>query len=198
MGVIKAIIFDAGGVIQRGSGLHFVSSVRDKLGLEPAGNAVSLVVFDRDMNLGRISVRDALAKMYPNASERQMREMLLLWRKEWPTDWEMIELVKKLKEHYVVSMISNSDPVHEERFREEHVLELFDKPVLSHKAGLVKPDERIFKLALHSLGVKAGECVFIDDAIENVEAAKRLGFKAVRFSGIKQLLQELRGMGIAI
>ena len=192
----KAIIFDAGGVIQGGSGNHFFQEVEKQLGLKFKDRSVNRVFFDTDMNLGKISVRKMLGNMYPDAKEGQLQRMLALWKEEWPTRPEMLELVKKLRKRYIVSMLSNSDTAHEERFREEKVLELFEKPVLSHVVHLLKPDERIYKLALENLGLKAGECIFVDDAIECVEGARKLGFRVIHFESQAQCERELREIGV--
>ena len=193
---IKAIIFDAGGVVQGGSGGHFFQAVEKEIGLKFKDRSVNRVFFDTKMNLGEISIRKMLENMYPAAGEEQLQRMLELWKEEWPTRPEMLELVKKLKKKYIVSMLSNSDTAHEERFREEKVLELFEKPVLSHIVHLLKPDERIYRLALENLGLKARECVFVDDAIECIEGARKLGFKVILFESPEQCKNELKKQGV--
>ena len=195
---IKAVIFDAGGVLQKTSGRHFLSTVRKRFGFKPKGNRMTSTAFNNEMNLGQISVRQMLKKMYPAASGKQLHAMLAQWEKEWPTDWKMIGLAKKLSRRYTVSILSNSDPVHEKRVREEGVLALFETPVLSHKVGLIKPDKKIFILALKRLGLKAPECVFIDDTKINTVAAKKLGFKVINFKNRQQCERELKNLGAKI
>ncbi len=189
---IKAVIFDAGGVLQKTSGRHFIATVRKRFGFKPKGNRMTRNVFNREMNLGRTSVQQMLKRMYSAASGKQLHAMLALWEKEWPTDWKMVRLAKKLSKRYTVSILSNSDPVHEKRMRKEGVLQLFKKPVLSHRVGLTKPDKKIFILALKRLGLKAPECVFIDDVQRNTVAAKKLGFKTILFGDKRQCEKELK------
>ncbi|MDP2974019.1 MAG: HAD-IA family hydrolase, partial [Candidatus Diapherotrites archaeon] len=76
--------------------------------------------------------------------------------------------------------------------RKEGVLQLFKKPLLSHRVGLLKPDKKIFVLALKRLGLKAQECVFIDDQQRNTRAAKKLGFKVINFKNRWQCENELK------
>jgi FMN phosphatase YigB (HAD superfamily) len=56
---------------------------------------------------------------------------------------------------------------------------------------LIKPDPQIFRLLLEKTGRKAEECVFVDDSAANVEAAKQLGFSAIRFESPEQLERAL-------
>ena len=193
---IKAIVFDAGGVIQGGSGRHFLAQVKETLGLLPTSTPANKSIFDRKMNLGRISVREMLAKKYPNASRTQIGAALALWEAEWPSDKHMVGLAKRLKKRCRIFLLSNSDPVHEKRLREEGVLGLFEKPVLSHRVHMLKPGRGIFGFALKKWKAKAEECVFVDDAEENIKTAKEMGFATIHFSGQRQLEAELEKLGV--
>lgn len=67
----------------------------------------------------------------------------------------------------------------------------FDDIVLSGEVGLIKPDPRIFHLLLERINRPAQTCIFIDDSVHNIEAARRLGFKAIHFHTPTQLQTEL-------
>ena len=58
----------------------------------------------------------------------------------------------------------------------------------------MKPDERIYQLALARLSVKPAEAVFVDDFIENILAAKKLGIHAIHFQNRDQALQDLKSL----
>ena len=51
---------------------------------------------------------------------------------------------------------------------------------------MVKPDHDIYKLLLSTYKLNADECVFIDDRMENVEAAREVGMHALRFTDIEE------------
>jgi epoxide hydrolase-like predicted phosphatase len=57
----------------------------------------------------------------------------------------------------------------------------FDDMVISAEVGMVKPEARIFHLALARLKVEPEAAVFVDDFLENVEAARALGMQGVHF-----------------
>ena len=76
------------------------------------------------------------------------------------------------------------------------VFNLMDTIVVSGEEGFMKPDRRIFDLALRRSGRRADECVFVDDSAPNVEAAQALGFHAVHFQSPEQLEKELQRHGL--
>ncbi len=61
---------------------------------------------------------------------------------------------------------------------------------------LRKPDSAIFRLALDVLQTPASECVFIDDREKNADAARALGFHAIRYTGPDALRDELGQLGL--
>ena len=61
-----------------------------------------------------------------------------------------------------------------------------DGGVFSYYVNLIKPDPAIYLCLLEKYGLKAEECLFIDDREENVAAARELGMQAVRFENYEQ------------
>ncbi|MBI4017315.1 MAG: HAD family hydrolase, partial [Candidatus Aenigmarchaeota archaeon] len=59
------------------------------------------------------------------------------------------------------------------------IQDYFEAAVISGEARVAKPDKKIYELVLKRLGVNARECVFVDDRLQNLEAAKKLGFTTV-------------------
>lgn len=102
------------------------------------------------------------------------------------------ELMKELKNHHLIAICSNNNweayLAHEKKFGWD---EIFDVEVLSGKYGVQKPNPKIYKILLNELGVKASNCVFVDDRTENIEAARKLGIKGIVFSSVPELRKEL-------
>jgi glucose-1-phosphatase len=73
----------------------------------------------------------------------------------------------------------------------------FSTVVLSYQAGAMKPDPRIFELAIERAGASAEEVFFVDDREENVTGAAAAGIDAVRFIGVDKLVEDLRARGAA-
>ena len=72
----------------------------------------------------------------------------------------------------------------------------FDCAVISGEIGLVKPNREVFDFLLEKTGRRAEECVFIDDSLANVAAARELGFDAIHFRSPRRLRDELMSRGI--
>jgi putative hydrolase of the HAD superfamily len=67
----------------------------------------------------------------------------------------------------------------------------FDVLVWSFQLHLAKPDPAIYRYALQKLGVEPTEALFLDDKIENVEAARALGIQSLQFSTVDRLRSDL-------
>ncbi|MEA2362175.1 MAG: putative hydrolase of the superfamily [Thermoleophilaceae bacterium] len=72
--------------------------------------------------------------------------------------------------------------------------EIFEVVVDSAFVGMRKPEPGIYQLTLERLGggLRAEECLFVDDIELNCEAARALGMTAVRFDHADQAIAELR------
>ena len=105
----------------------------------------------------------------------------------------IVPVVEELKKRSVrLILLSNTCEVHSSHFlAQPNVLDLFDDRVLSHEVGFRKPDENIFRVALERAGIAAEECFFVDDIEEYVEAAGRLGIRAIHFQGAGDLKRRL-------
>ena len=72
-------------------------------------------------------------------------------------------------------------------------LELFDVLCFSCELGVAKPDREIYETCLRMLQVSAQACLFVDDSVRNVSAAREAGMSAIlftSFAGFKQELEE--------
>lgn len=106
----------------------------------------------------------------------------------------MEDLVKQLKgEGYHVFGLSNWS---EETFALVRpvypVLDLMEDMVISGIEKVMKPDHRIFELALKRFDAKGEESVFIDDNPANVQAANEVGIHGILFKSKEELVEELR------
>lgn len=78
-----------------------------------------------------------------------------------------------------------------EVIRKYPIFSLLDGMVISSEVHLLKPDVRIYQCLMEKYGLKAEECVFIDDRKENVEAARSIKMQGIVFVDALQLRCDL-------
>jgi len=71
------------------------------------------------------------------------------------------------------------------------IMETFDAVIESSKAGLRKPDPRIYEMMCELLQVQPAACVYLDDLGINCKPAAQLGMTAIKVTGEAQLLADL-------
>ena len=92
------------------------------------------------------------------------------------------------------AMLSNGVPEVMARIRAERPLESwFDVTIVSCEVGVAKPDPRIYRICIARLGVDPMKSLFVDDRVENVEAAAQLGIQTLHFTG-DHSVDELRAL----
>jgi putative hydrolase of the HAD superfamily len=109
------------------------------------------------------------------------------------------DLLRRLRARYPLYLLSDTNEIHFGYVRETvRTLDLFDEFIVSYQVGVMKPDPRIYGEALRRSGLPAEACVFVDDRPENVEGARRVGIRAVRFASPEQVAEDLRRLGVVI
>lgn len=67
----------------------------------------------------------------------------------------------------------------------------FDHVIESSKAGVRKPDPRIYTMMCEALGVKPDACVYLDDLGINLKPAREMGMTTIKVTSEQQLLDDL-------
>ena len=128
-------------------------------------------------------------------------EELNLWdARMWTTvDPAMLAWHEKLKQNGVLTAILSNmgDSVLENVEREFAWLSSFDALVWSYQLGVAKPEPAIYEYTLKQLGTAAGEALFIDDKLVNVEAARELGMQALVYTTMAALRYDLLDRGFS-
>lgn len=115
----------------------------------------------------------------------------------------MVEALKACKAHYKVGCITNNvvsmhSPGQNEVQRAAgamgQVMPLFDAIIESSKAGVRKPDPRIYQMMCELLDVSPDACIYLDDLGINCKPAAQLGMKAIKVIDVDQTLGELSAL----
>lgn len=114
-----------------------------------------------------------------------------------PRDYA-VPWIKELKARgYGVYYLSNfSYTAHVECRDALDFLPYTDGGILSYQDKVIKPDRAIYELLLSRYGLIAEECVFLDDTLKNVEAARECGLYGICFQSKEQAEEELRKLGV--
>jgi len=67
----------------------------------------------------------------------------------------------------------------------------FDHLIESSKAGVRKPDPRIYAMMCEALGLAPAQCVYLDDLGINCKPAAALGMRAIKVTDEAQALADL-------
>lgn len=73
---------------------------------------------------------------------------------------------------------------------------IFADIVVSGQVGMLKPEPGIYELLLQRNGLRASDCLFIDDSPANVAGAQAVGMQALHFTGADDLAADLRQLGL--
>lgn len=104
-----------------------------------------------------------------------------------PLPKERLDMILALRRRgYCTHLLSNTNDLHWEEVKHRYLREegytcadLFDHIFVSHEVHLAKPTPEIYRHAVRQIGRCAGECLFIDDTLLNVEAARREGLQGI-------------------
>ena len=117
-----------------------------------------------------------------------------------PYTWAMpgmAPLLERLADRYRLVLLSNVDQYYWPVVRAAHPeLDRFSALLLSCDLGAAKPEPEAFLHACQVADTAPARCLFVDDSDVNVDAARRLGFRAHRFRGVAGLVARLRRAGV--
>lgn len=187
---IRNIIFDLGGVILNIDPQLTVDAFR-KLGwnnfYEENNLSLSKELF-YNLESGNSS---------PEVFRDNVRKMIdvQLDDKEIDTAWaamildipaDRVRYLEELKKSYKLYLLSNTNEIHRIKFHQNFetdfgypFYDLFERNFYSHEMGIRKPNPQIYLEALNEANLVPEETLFIDDMLENIEAAKTTGMKVL-------------------
>jgi putative hydrolase of the HAD superfamily len=132
----------------------------------------------------------------PDGEERTLSGMLDVYFDHLERNPEMIELMRDLRVRGLrTALLTNNVREWEPRWRAllPEIDEIFEVVVDSAYVGMRKPEPEIYALTVERLGdgLRASECLFVDDIDLNCEAARELGMTAVHFVSNQQAREEI-------
>ncbi len=198
---IKVVIFDMGGVLVRTEdkapraalGLRFGKTYTEMDGIVFANKSSGRA------SRGEISARDHMQHVMRTLNLPETDEAIDNFVDKFflgdKVDGEIIDYIDSLRPRYQTVLLSNAwDNLRKIFVEKWKIADAFDEIFISAEMGIMKPNPKIYEMVLEKLDVPPEETVFIDDFIQNIESARKLGMHGIHFQDKDAAMAELRAL----
>lgn len=197
--MITALVLDFGGVIVRTEDHKGRIELEEKFHLTP-GTAHELVFYSSIANSATVGEAEPDEIWQHVAGELSLTPQELSQFKEsfWAgdnMDEELIRFFKSCRSKYKTAILSNAWKNLREVLAETYNIvegQSVDHILISAELGVAKPDPKIYKILANTLDCPYHEILFVDDFIENIQAAKSLGIQTIHYQPDLDLINEIK------
>jgi len=194
--VIRAVVFDIGGVLEITPDLGVQRRWEARLGLPTGDMHERMGDIWASGNIGAVTLEDVHQAIRDRLglNEQDLAAFMAdIWREYLGTaNTELIEYARQLRPRYRTGILSNSFVGAREREQAAYGFEyLVDEIVYSHEVGLSKPDPRIYALVCERLNVLPQEIIFLDDSDPCVAGACEAGIHGIHYRNNAQAIAEI-------
>lgn len=198
----RVVIFDLGGVVINFDHHIITRKLAQILGKDEEETCDRLYNsgIEEAFNKGEFGPREFFQKIKSLLGLNiNYEQFLAIWNEIFTANMGVSKLIDKLKQNYRIFALSNTNELHFNYLMESFpVMKKIDKFILSYKVGVAKPHPDLYEVALKEASVGPEKIIFIDDKIEFVEQARKLGMNAVHFEDSKRLRDTLSKMGFTV
>lgn len=192
--MIKAIIFDLGGVLFINGTKKFIMSLSKKynIDLEKARDVI-------DGGVGTLYRENKISR--DEFWERALKELLIeedsdRLETEWINGYDLIEetkeLILELKKKYKIYYVSDNAKGLSSKLNEKYDFRSwFDDGILAYEAGVRKPHPLIYEMLMHKAKLSPNEAIYIDDKKDNLFPSKEMGMQTILFESPEKLKEKL-------
>lgn len=201
---IKAVGFDIGGVILSSERPQFLRYCQAAFGVGMDEIQAAITYHQQPLERGEIPLDEFWRRVTKALGVDYDPDVdLELWTEHYIQDTPIATVLLELSDHLRANgiktgVLSNTHMEHEHLNQGRHIFDHFDKVMLSHEIGAVKPEPKAYLSLCHALGVIPSELVFIDDLSVNVEGANALGIHGIKYLGYADLAKRLREFGLSL
>lgn len=196
---MKNIIFDLGGVILYDKP---ISILRDFDIDKDTYNELYIFFNDqKELDLGKKTLEEKYSECnFSETINNKYKDILLNYFKYRKINLDLINMINKLKENnYNIYILSNNNYETYNYLKNHDFFKNIDGWVVSCEHGVLKEDGKLFNILIDNYNLNSSECYFIDDKIENIKEAQKIGMKGFLFdNNIDDLYQDIRNNGFDI
>ena len=183
MEIIKTIIFDMYGVILKESKGNFIPYMRNYFPPSEHDRIKRLIRADKlfsKAQKGEITSDEFLTALGFEHLQFHMRNYI---ENYLTIDEGFYCFAESRKGTYNYALLSNDVSDWSKYIREFYNLnKYFPVNIISADVRCRKPDARIYEITLNNLGIPASDCIFIDNSVENLNAAREFGIDTILFN----------------
>lgn len=201
--MIDTIIFDFGDVF-----INKDSEAKEKalknLGLQEWNE--ELEKLEKKFETGKINEEEFLQGIQKHIPNAALPDIKSAWNKgigEFPL--YRLEFLQKLTQSYRLFLLSNTDPIHMEKFEQDagasfysDFYQCFEAIYFSHEIGARKPEEKAFYYLINKHEIQPKRTLVVDDKEINIKAAEALGFQVWHLQAGEEDVVELLDKKIII
>lgn len=193
--MIKNVIFDFGNVLVSFDPTYMTGRyISEPVQLKLAAD----VIFDRlywdRLDAGTVSDEEVVSdikRRLPLELHEQAERVYYDWIYNIPEIEGMRQIVLKLKEHKInIALLSNISTYFAAHWHEIPLSQIIENTVFSSVCGFAKPNEEIYKYTLERFGFNPDETLFVDDRMDNIEGAEKVGIHGFCFKGKSEELMK--------
>lgn len=198
--MIKAIVFDLGGVIQGLDWSPVVNSILDINEDLDIYKYQAAFLYERkkyfDMyqtnKMGKYKFWRMVAgklDIEQKYIDRLSQSFELLYSF---VNHDLLEFIRTLKGDFQLMVLSNACPELERKVIQDNIyVSLFDKMYFSHNIGCRKPVEESYLRVLEDNALLPNECLFVDNDMINIKGAEKVGMKCILYKSVDSLKLDL-------
>jgi putative hydrolase of the HAD superfamily len=181
---IKAILFDIGGVILYESVKESRNILCRKFGIKPEDFKRFTVKNIPLSYTGKLHYNNFFKNLVKETKiQANPKDLVKEWikarEKTSKPNKKVISLLKPLSKKYKIVCLTDSTMLNDKSKQRKYAYKLFKMNFISCRLGHMKPQKKIYQIAIKRLKLKPEQMLFIDNSRENLEGAKKLGLKTL-------------------
>jgi HAD superfamily hydrolase (TIGR01509 family) len=190
---IAWVVFDLGGIVVPESGTLIDNEMSAYLTLSPHQLSIFTSKFSQGLTTGKVSLLDMYSEILrewrlPFLPDDILKHHLAYYRQvSTQHNAKVVRLIETLKDYFGVACLTNTEKEIAGICRETGLYDYFHRVFLSIDLGMQKPDREIYDKVVDNLGCSSESIIFIDDKVENVQAAIEIGMIGFLFNTAEEL-----------